>query len=123
MPDDRPHPSIQRHSRRTDRLGYLSRDQRRELELLERLSQAPDPVVRFRPSSKTMRGYQVFTTGTVWMLEHLARRGWVELVERTPAGPEEEQWWDEIAASMTASGRSEYMVLRARAVLEEGVDS
>src|SRR5688572_9771350 len=99
---------------RRERIAYLDRGARREFELLEQIFQSSDPVVHFRPASRTMRGYQRFTVGTVWHVEHLAQRGWVELVERTPAGPEEEQWWDEVAAALTAIGRSNYMALRAR---------
>jgi hypothetical protein len=119
MPDDSPPPSTNRQRRASDQIGYLSRDQRRELELLKQLFRSVDPIVRFRPAVRTMRGYQEFTTGTVWYLVALARRGWVELVERTPAGAEEEQWWEEIAAAMTAVGRSHYLALRDRAALED----
>jgi hypothetical protein len=119
MPDNNQPPSAQRQRRVTDRIGYLTRDQRRELELLEQLFQAPDLVVRFRPASRTMRGYQVFTTSTVWYLVHLAQRGWVELTERRPAGPEEDQWWAEIAVTLTAIGRTNYLALKAKASLEE----
>ncbi len=119
MPDDSPPRFTHRQRRAGERVGYLSREQRGELELLDRLFQAPEPVVHFRPAAKTMRGYQEFATGTMWHLATLAQRGWVELIARTEAGPVEEPWWEAVAAVLTAIGRTNYLALRARAALED----
>ena|SRR5688572_12263562 len=119
MPDDSPPPSTYRPLRAGDRVGYLSRDQRLELELLDQLFRSPELVVRFRPRAKTMDGYQEFATGTMWHLATLAQRGWVELVERTAAGPEQEEWWEAVAVVLTPIGRTNYLVLRDRAAQDE----
>jgi hypothetical protein len=119
MPDDSPSPSTHRQLRAGERVGYLSRDQRWELELLDQLFRSPELVVRFRLRAKTMDGYQAFATGTMWHLATLAQRGWVELVERTMAKPEQEQWWEAVAVVLTLMGRTNYLVLRARAAQDE----
>jgi hypothetical protein len=87
------------------------REQRREFELLEQLFKSSHPEVWFAPPARSMLGYQEFTTGTVWPLQRLTYRGWVEITERVPAGPREEQWWDGVAATLTALGREKYTEL------------
>lgn len=72
--------------------------------------------VRSEPTSAIASASGSSGRGT-W--ETLADQGWVALVERHPAGPEEEQWWEKIAAAMTSLGRANYMALRARAKLED----
>ena len=95
-------------------------EQRRELELLKQLFGSSHPEVWFAPPARSMRGYQEFTTGTVWPLQRLTYRGWVEITERVPAGPREEQWWDGIAATLTPLGREKYTELVGQSGLKRG---